>query len=233
MATYLQFSGFHTNIPDSSSKTNGLMIFSTWDFNNQQYLQSETITINTPGVPNIDGEAVNGEPAGTFINGVTTLPNGFGFGVGTQNTNDPNFGEALAFFSTGCLNLDTYRALYGESWSEFSNGLGEAFTLFDQSTKDAKPGQLATGESDYTVILPATVTRGLANAQLSGGRTVYVVPSGGLAQFAIDQIQTYNAYSGPWGLSGGDSDEAAAARLLVNGYGILNNMDKFGWTETP
>lgn len=233
MATYLQFSGFHTNIPDSTSKTNGLMIFSTWDFNAQAYLQSETITINTPGVPNIDGVAVNGEPAGTFINGVATLPNGFGFGVGTQNTSDPNFGDAFQFFSTGCLNLDTYRALYGESWSEFSDGLGEAFTLFDQSTKDEKPGQLATTESDYTVILPATVTRGLANAQLSGGRTVYVVSSGGLAQFAIDQIETYTAYSGNWVLTAGSNDEVAAAHLLVNGYGILQDMDKVFWTETP
>ena len=89
MATYLQFSGFHESVPNTTSKSAGLMIFSTWDFNAQEYLQSDTVTINTPGVPNIEGIAVDAQPAGCFINGVTTLPNGFGFGVGDQNTNDP------------------------------------------------------------------------------------------------------------------------------------------------
>mgnify|MGYP003651521473 FL=1 len=232
MATYLQFSGFHESVPNTTSKSAGLMIFSTWDFNAQEYLQSDTITINTPGVPNIEGIAVDAQPAGCFINNITTLPNGFGFGVGDQNTNDPNFVEALPYFSTGVLNIATYKSGYGEDWGEYSAILG-GFNLFDQTTIDEKPGELSTNESDYTVILPATVTRGLANPQLSGGRTVYVVSSGGLAQFAIDQIEPYSAYSSGWVLSPGSSDEEAAAHLLVNGYGILQNTDKVFWTETP
>jgi len=232
MATYLQFSGFHESVPDDSSKSAGLMIFSTWDFNAQEYLQSDTITINTPGVPNIEGIAVDAQPAGCFINGVTNLPRGFGYGVGDQNTNDPNFEEALPYFSTGVLNIATYKSVYGEDWSSFTDLLS-GFYLFGQLTIDEKPGELSTNESDYTVILPATVTRGLANPLLSGGRTVYVVSSGGLAQFAIDQIELYTAFSGGWVLSPSSNDQEAAAHLLVNGYGILQDTDKVFWTETP
>ena len=229
--THLQFAGLH-QVPFSEPNllTYGILNFGTWNGpsapSSDQYVQSSTIEILTPGVPNIGGTTVNGAMAGSFLTGQNSMTRGF---AAYANSTDPTTPPTQPnYFSIGCLDVEKYESVAGMDFNDF-NALPGGFFAMDQSTRDTRPGN--SNPSDiYTVIMASSIPRGATNSSAEWGRRIiFEVSETELAAFTMKMVYEYAAYSGNWTLTSGDSDELAAAHLLVNGYGLLYGGAPIYW----
>ena len=216
---FLQFAGRHENLITTSMI--GLCSFGTWDATTGAYVQSTTLTINTPGTSTIGGLPLDGQPAGTFIDSVNNQTRGFAGYINGLNpvpvTNNKNL------ISIGALNYVEYEAVNGLDWNPFSDQPA-GFYAYDEVTQSTKPGNAAI-DGAYTLIFLSTSYRGQSTLAQSVTRVIYKASVGTLGAVAARLVNTGGSGGGNaasnWIVSGVTTDESAAGQLMANGYGVL------------
>ena len=232
----LQIGGLHSQYFPSGQ---GILEFGTWDQGVGQYNSSTNIIIATPGVSTINSIQVNGQPAGIFTDGETNILRGFAWNINNGN-GLPEGGEQDKA-SLGVVNLQTFTSTYPDGnnnpeWSELSNNLGGLFNT-DGTNNQELPGNPNLSEV-YTVIMHSSPSRGAERTLSSqwGMRITYNVAEGGLAAWVMKNVKDFSndGYNPTnWTLTAGDTDELAAAHLLVNGYGLLLSGQQIFWEVAP
>jgi hypothetical protein len=216
---FLQFAGRHENL--ITSVMDGICSFGTWNATSGVYIQSTTLTINTPGTLTIGGLPLNGQSAGTFIDGVNNQTRGFAGYINGLNPVPVTNNKPL--ISIGALNYDSYEATNGPDWNPFLDQPG-GFYAYDEVTQSSKPGNAAI-DGAYTLIFLSTSYRGQSTLAQSVTRVIYKASVGTLGAVAARLVNTGGSGGGNaasnWVVSGATTDESTAGQLMANGYGVL------------
>ena len=216
---FLQFAGRHENRILLSMA--GICSFGTWDATGAAYNKSETLIINTPGTPTIGGLPLDGQFAGTFIDGVTNQIRGFAGWINGLNPVPVTNNKPL--ISIGALNYTQYESTNGPDWNPFLDQPG-GFYAYDEVTQSSKPGNAAI-DGAYTLIFLSTSYRGQSTLAQSVTRVIYKASVGTLGAVAARLVKTGGLAGGNaasnWAVSGATTDESTAGQLMANGYGVL------------
>ena len=223
---FLQFAGRYENPITAAS--GGLNTFGVWQQNGVAgvYEASTTLRILTPNFPDIDGNALNSEPAGQWLQGETNRQRGFA-AYASNDSGDMPVAAGKQLLSIGVLNEVQYEAAYGQDWNAFTDG-PRGFYAYNETTQSTKPGNSDPIADEYTLIFLSNIYRGQPTLAQNCRRVVYKADPGSLGAVVARLVNTGgsgggNATPAFFAVDAGTDDESAGGQLMASGYGLLKS----------
>tara|TARA_R110002153_G_C13213191_1_gene488048 strand:- start:65 stop:778 length:714 start_codon:yes stop_codon:yes gene_type:complete len=222
---FLQFAGRYEN-PITNAGSGGWNTFGVWEQNGAAgaYNASTTIKILTPNFPDIDGNALNNEPAGQWLQGETNRQRGFA-AYASNDSGDMPVNNAKNLLSIGVLNEVQYEVANGTDWSPFTL-IPQGFYAYDETTQSAYPGNSDPVANEYTLIFLSNIYRGQPIKDQNCKRVIYKADIGSLGAVVARLVNTGgsgggNATPSFFNVNAGTVDESAGGQLMAAGYGLL------------
>tara|TARA_R110000822_G_C15180204_1_gene480290 strand:- start:40 stop:837 length:798 start_codon:yes stop_codon:yes gene_type:complete len=253
--TFAIFSGLYDLENDTPVTDSGINYFCTYNASSGEYFTTtgQHLTINIPSITSYTANGglitidVNGEPCGNVWEQLVAQGNNLN---SRQNGPAKEIGDGGTFplggsgFQLGVLNEDQYSSATQRIMSyavanyppasptilpsTFTSSLGGGGVQWDTTNSSLQPGHCATKEL-YSVVVPSTGQQPTTGKQ---GRRIHFqcnTNTGVLADL-LRRLQSTGQYGFTPTVAGGTislsaTNEEAAAKWLVHGYGIMNGTN--------
>ena len=231
---------FSSTLDTAAYKTAGIYAFNYFNaaegVTSYQALSNIQLELDTPGVTNIpnssqDNKEANGQKTGCGLirNGnslAETAANGFmgAINSGTGDTENP-------FYYIGMLNFEIFNAA---SSPPTLNDAGGAQNYARNRQMTTAGNVINADSTTYTVCVAAGPKQGESVNANTGARATYRAANSALATL-LAKLNYYKPSATAFGLyvTGGMTDEQAAAVWLANGYGILKGGGALAFASVP